>query len=64
MIIKTVANAQATKQFSTLEMEMFLITYSTWTQRNLLPKDALASNRITLLDDADTWLAKGASSDT
>ena len=64
MIIKTVADAQATKQFSTGEIGLFLKIYSTWTQRNLPLKNALASNRFTLLDDADTWPTKSASSDT
>jgi len=38
--------------------------YSYWTEHNILPKDALAKNKITLLDAADTLLAAGASSDT
>src|SRR5712672_1409535 len=38
--------------------------YSYWSEHNILPKDALAKNKITLLDAADTLLAAGASSDT
>ncbi len=60
-IIKTVAKAQATtNQLSTINIQMLLNMYSYWKKHNLLPKDALAHNVVTLLDDADEWLAEGA----
>ncbi len=59
-IIKTVDNAQATKQLSTASIQMLLGIYSYWMEYNLFPKDALADNKITLLDDVDTWMADGA----
>ena len=63
LIIKIVTNAKATKQLSTDDITIFLKIYSDWMKFNLLPKDALADNEVTLLDNADTWLAKGASPD-
>jgi len=60
LIIKTVDNAEATKHLSTTSIEMLLNIYSYWTEHNLLPRDALAKNKITLLDNADTWLAGSA----
>lgn len=63
LIIKIVTNAKATKQLSTDDITIFLKIYSDWMKLNLLPKDALADNEVTLLDNADTWLAKGASPD-
>jgi len=60
MIIKVVAKAQVTDQpLPTTSIEMLLNIYEIWTESNLLPKDA-NPNRITLLDNADTWLAESA----
>jgi hypothetical protein len=64
MIITDVANAQATKELPAVSIRMLLSIYSYWTEHNFLPKDALADNKVTLLDNADTWLADGAWSDT
>ena len=61
MVITDVANAQDTKELPAISIRMFLSIYSYWTEHNLLPKDSLADNRLTLLDNADAWLAKGAS---
>ena len=58
-IITSVANAQTTKQLPTIFIKMLLSMYSFWTENDLLPKDLL-DNKVTLLDNADTWLAKGA----
>ena len=60
MIIKHVAKAQTTKQLSTIFIKLLLRIYSYWTEHNLLPKDSLADNKISLLGDADEWLAGGA----
>ena len=62
-IFKAVTKAEATKQFSTLNMDMLLSMYSHWTKHNLIPKDGLADHQITLLDEADEWLAGSAWSD-
>ncbi|KAF8495875.1 hypothetical protein F5888DRAFT_1907502 [Russula emetica] len=56
-IIMIVAVAQTTKQLSTISMKMLLSMYSYWTEHDLLPKDSLTYNKVTLLDDADAWLA-------
>ena len=64
MIIKVVADTQATKQLSYIKIQMLLNIYSIWTNYNLLPNDRLADNKVTLLDHADEWLAEGARSDT
>jgi hypothetical protein len=47
-------------QFPTSTMEMLQTVYSAWTNDNLLPKDDLAGNALTLLDIADNWLAESA----
>jgi hypothetical protein len=59
-IITSVAKAQTTKQLSTLFIEMLQGMYSYWTKHGLLPKDPPDGKRLTLLDDADAWLAFGA----
>jgi len=59
-IIKTVDNAEATKTFSIINTQMLLSIYSYWTEHNLLPQDAFAEDKMTLLDKADTWLAVSA----
>ena len=63
-----VAKAQATntKQLSAMNIDMLFSIYLYWTQHNLLPKDPLADNKVTLLDNLDAWLAAsdGAWSDT
>jgi len=56
-IIVIVARAQTTKQFPTISMKILLWIYSYWTEHDLLPKDSLADKKVTLLDDADAWLA-------
>jgi hypothetical protein len=56
-IIKTVANVQAAKQLSTISNRMLLLIYLHWMKHELLPKDALANNKFTLLEAVDTWLA-------
>jgi hypothetical protein len=63
MIIKVVADTQATKQLSYIKIQMLLNIYSIWTNYNLLPNDRLADNKVTLLDHADGWLNEGARSD-
>ena len=59
LIIKIVANAHATNNFPYTNASKHLFVQY-WTEHNLLPKDPLADNKVTLLDDADTWLADGA----
>jgi hypothetical protein len=59
-IIMNVANAQTTKQLSTISIKMLLSMYLYWTEHDLLPKDSLAHNKVTLLDNADAWLSDGA----
>ena len=64
MIINIAAGSQASKQFSYSKIQMLLNIYSYWTNHNLLPNDQLADNQVTLLDQADAWLAEGALYDT
>jgi len=64
MIIKVVAQVEATKQLPAIKIRMLLKIYSSWTKHNLLPNDALANNKVTLLDNVDIWLADSAWSDT
>ena len=59
-VVMVVTKAQATKQLSTISMKMLLSIYSYWTQHNLLPEDVVANNKVTLLDNADTWLTESA----
>ena len=56
LIIKTVTQAQATKQLSTTKIQMLISIYSSWKKHNLLPRDTLADNNFTLLDTADKFL--------
>jgi len=56
LIIKAVDKAEATKQLSINNIRMLLGMYSYWTEHNILPKDPLAENKVTLLDHVDTWL--------
>ena len=58
--IVQVASSQTTKQFPTSFIQMLLWVYSYWTKHNLLPKDSLPDNKLTLLDAADTWMDDGA----
>ena len=60
IIVTDVSDAQATKQLSTTNIQILLSIYSYWTENNILPKDALAKNKVTLLDNVGTWLAEGA----
>jgi hypothetical protein len=64
MIINDVNNAMAIKRFFALKIRMLLNIYAYWTGHDLLPKDGLTANKLTLLDKADTWLANGAWSPT
>jgi hypothetical protein len=59
-ITKTVAKAQRTKQLSIINTQMLLDIYQYWKKVKLLPEDSLANNRVTLLDNADMWLADSA----
>jgi hypothetical protein len=59
LIIMKVAKAQTTKQLSTASIKMLLSIYLYWMDHDLLPKDSLADKKVTLLDNADTWLAEG-----
>ena len=56
--IITVTTTMTTKQFPTTFIKALLGIYSNWTHNNLLPKDPLADDKLTLLDRADTWLAE------
>ena len=58
LIIAAVANAQGTKRLPTAGIRMLVGMYSHWTNHNLLPKDGLADSKLTLLDNAETWLDK------
>jgi hypothetical protein len=58
-IILHVAKAQNTKELPTLSIKMLLGMYSYWTEHDLLPKDSLTDKKVTLLDNADAWLADG-----
>jgi hypothetical protein len=59
-IITAVADAQGTKRLSPASIRMLLKIYSHWTNHNLLPKDGLADSKLTLLDNAETWLDESA----
>jgi hypothetical protein len=59
-IFEAVAEAKATKQLSTIGIKMLIYMYSYWTGHNLLPEDEPAYDKVTLLDDADAWLADSA----
>ena len=63
-MILQVVEPQVTKQLSRNHIQMLLNIYTYWTDHNLLPEDPLVDNKLTLLDHADAWLAKGALSDT
>ncbi|KAI0271135.1 hypothetical protein BGY98DRAFT_1100352 [Russula aff. rugulosa BPL654] len=52
-ITRAVTDAEHMNQFPTSTMEMLQTVYSEWTNDNLLPKDDLAGNALTLLDIAD-----------
>ena len=54
-----VVSAQTTKQLPTAFVNLLLWVYSYWTEHNLLPKDSLPDNKLTLLDVADTWMDRG-----
>ena len=58
--IITVTTTMTTEQFPTTFIKVLLGMYSYWTYNGLLPKDPPADNKLTLLDHADTWLAKSA----
>jgi hypothetical protein len=57
-IIVNVAKAQTTKQLPTISIKLLLMIYSYWTEYNLLPD--VSDKKVTLLDDADKWLADSA----
>jgi hypothetical protein len=59
-IIDIVADARDTKQFSDIDIQIFINIYWYWKKHNLLPKDEPADNKVTLLDQADARLAEGA----
>jgi len=42
VIIRIVGHAEATKQLSTITIQILLSMYSYWTEHHLLPQDALA----------------------
>jgi hypothetical protein len=58
-IKKSVAQVRTPTQLSTAFIEMLLGMYSYWTKHGLLP-GLLDDENVTLLEDADIWLAKGA----
>ena len=58
--IIAVTTTTTTDQFPTVFIKALLGLYSSWTHNDILPKDPLADNKLTLLDRADTWLAKSA----
>jgi hypothetical protein len=57
---KIIILTTATEQVSAAFIKMLISMYSYWTHHDLLPKDPTADNKFTLLDHADTWLAKSA----
>jgi hypothetical protein len=59
-ITRAVTDAEHMDQFPTSTMKMLHTVYLEWTNDNLLPKDDLAGNTLTLLDTADNWLAESA----
>jgi hypothetical protein len=59
-IIMTVDGAQATEQLHITSIQMLRGMHAYWTKKNLLPKDPLAHDQVTLLDTADTWLRSSA----
>ena len=58
--IITSATTTTTEQFPTEFIKMLLGIYTYWSNNNLLPKDPPADKRLTLLDNADAWLAESA----
>ena len=58
--IITTATAITTEQFPTEFIKMLLGMYTYWSHNGLLPKDPPADKRLTLLDNADAWLAESA----
>ena len=59
LITKAVANAQTTKQLSKRQIKLILYIFWYWTNHNLLPKDTLSHNKVTLLEKVDALLADG-----
>src|SRR5216683_5643026 len=59
-IMRAITDAEHMNQFPTSTMKMLQTVYSEWTNDNILPKDDLAGNTLTLLDIADNWLAESA----
>ncbi len=59
-ITRAVTDAEHMDPIPTSTMKMLKTVYSAWTYDNLLPKDDLAGNTLTLLDRADNWLAESA----
>jgi hypothetical protein len=57
LIITSVTHVWTTKQLSTIFIEMLRAMYLHWMKHDLLPKDPLDDKKVTLLDDADAWLA-------
>jgi hypothetical protein len=60
ILTATTTVTMTTEQFSTTYIKLLLGTYTYWTHHGLLPKGSPADNKLTLLDRADTWLAKSA----
>ena len=58
--IITTTTTMTTEQFPTTYIKMLLVMYMYWTHHGLLPKDPPADKKLTLLDNADTWLAESA----
>jgi hypothetical protein len=58
--IIAMTKTKTTEQFPIAYIKVLIAMYSCWTHNDLLPKDPPANNMLTLLDRADTWLAKSA----
>ena len=59
-IIKVIDKVQVEKQLSTADIQSFQTIYAYWTKHDLLHKDMLADNCLTLLDYADIYLGYSA----
>jgi hypothetical protein len=60
MIITSVVKLKTTKQLPTDFIKILQAFYSYWTSHDLLSEDSLDGKKVTLLDDADAWLAESA----
>jgi hypothetical protein len=59
-IINAVTDAEHMGHLPISTTRMLHTIHLVWTNHNLLPKDDLADNMLTLLDIADNWLAESA----